>query len=165
MRRCVRLRHRRLNERNTRVKGVQLVLGLVNRDIIFSIKPKYAEQIMTGVKTVELRRRFRNEANVGARAFIYSSTPTKAMVGYATIADVRRLSVHEIWAEYAGRAGITREDFDAYFSGLDQGYVIALTDAHRFTTSVAIGSLRKRFGFRAPQSYRYAGTEYRALIG
>jgi predicted transcriptional regulator len=141
------------------------MLGLVNQDIIFSIKPKYADQIMAGVKTVELRRRFSNEANIGARAFIYSSTPTKAMVGYATIADVRRLSVREIWAEYAGRAGITKNDFDAYFRGLDYGYVIALSDPHRFTRSVAIGYLRERFGFHAPQSYRYAGTEYRALIG
>ena len=76
------------------------MLDLVNRDVIFSIKPKYADQIMEGIKTVELRRRFTNEAPIGARAFIYSSAPAKAMVGYATIADVRLLRIDEIWKQY-----------------------------------------------------------------
>jgi predicted transcriptional regulator len=141
------------------------MLGLVSRDVIFSIKPKYADQIMAGVKTVELRRRFSNAALIGAHAFIYSSTPAKAMIGYATISDVRRMAVREIWAEYANEAGVTRDEFDAYFRGVTHGYVISLRNARRFETHAAMTDLRKRFGFRAPQSYRYAGTEYRALIG
>jgi len=141
------------------------MLGLVNRDVIFSIKPKYADQIMAGVKTVELRRRFSSEVAIGSHAFIYSSTPAKAMVGYATIADVRRLSVARIWAEYAGEAGITRQEFDAYFDGVAHGFVIALRDARRFKRSATMNDLRERFGFRAPQSYQYAGIEYRELIG
>jgi predicted transcriptional regulator len=147
------------------IKGVQLMLGLVDRDVIFSIKPKYADQIMSGAKTVELRRRFSSDVAIGSRAFIYSSTPAKAMVGYATIADVRRLAVSKIWAEYAAQAGVTREEFDAYFEGTTYGFVIALRDARRFERSASMDYLRERFGFRAPQSYRYAGTEYRALIG
>jgi predicted transcriptional regulator len=146
------------------IGGVQLMLGLVSRDVIFSIKPKYADQIMAGAKTIELRRRFSNEALIGARAFIYSSTPAKAMIGYATIGDVRRLSVAEIWDQYSDEAGVTREEFDEYFRGVSEGYAISLRDARRFTTSATINDLRERFGFRAPQSYRYAGTEYRALI-
>lgn len=141
------------------------MLDLGRRDVIFSIKPKYADQIMAGTKTVELRRRFTNEAPIGARAFIYSSTPTKAMVGYATIADVRRLRTEEIWEQYADEMGVSRSEFDQYFCGLAYGYVIALRDPQRFKTSASMDYLRERFGFRAPQSYRYAGTEYRALIG
>jgi predicted transcriptional regulator len=141
------------------------MLDLVNRDVIFSIKPKYVDQIMAGVKTVELRRRFTNEAHIGAWAFIYSSTPTKAMVGYATIADVRRLPIEEIWRQYAYETGISHSELAAYFRGLTHGYVIALRDPQRFKTSATMQYLRERFGFRAPQSYQYAGIEYRALIG
>lgn len=142
-----------------------MALDLSDRDVIFSIKPKYADRIMEGVKTVELRRRFANEAPIGARAFIYSSGPTKAMLGYATIADVRRLRVDEIWKEYADEASVSQAEFDAYFDGLTHGYVITLRDPRRFKKSASISYLRERFGFRAPQSYRYAGIEYRALIG
>jgi predicted transcriptional regulator len=141
------------------------MLGLVSRDVILSIKPKYADQIMAGVKTVELRRRFSNEALIGAHAFIYSSTPAKAMIGYATISDVRRMTVQRIWNQYADEARVTHDEFNAYFRGLKYGYVISLRNAQRFKASAAMNDLRKRFGFRAPQSYRYAGTEYRALIG
>lgn len=144
--------------------GVQLVLDLVNRDVIFSIKPKYADQIMAGIKTVELRRRFTNEAPIGARAFIYSSAPAKAMVGYATIADVRLLRIEEIWKQYRDQTGVSRSEYEAYFHGRTHGYVIALRDPQRFRSSASMDYLRERFGFRAPQSYRYAGTEYRALI-
>ena len=140
------------------------MLDLVNRDVIFSIKPKYADQIMAGKKRVELRRRFTNEATIGACAFIYSSTPTKAMVGYATIADVRRLPVDEIWEQYADQTGVSRQEFESYFRGLSHGYVIALRDPQRLKISASIHYLRERFGFRAPQSYKYAGAEYRALI-
>lgn len=141
------------------------MLGLANRDIIFSIKPNYADKIMSGVKTVELRRRFTNEAPIGARAFIYSTAPTRAMVGYATISDVRRLPIEEIWRRYGDQSGIARAEFEAYFHGLSHGYVIALRNPRRFHISAGIHYLRERFGFRAPQSYGYAGTEYRELTG
>lgn len=141
------------------------MLGLVNRDVILSVKPKYANKIMDGVKTAELRRRFSGEVVIGAHAFIYSSSPTRAMIGYATIADVRHLRVDQIWQLYANQAGVSREEFDAYFLGAKEGYVIELHDVRRFHESVTIEYLRKRFGFRAPQSYQYAGREYRTLIG
>jgi predicted transcriptional regulator len=144
--------------------GLQLMLDPTSRDVIFSIKPEFADQILEGIKTVELRRRFTNVAPIGARAFIYSSRPVKAMVGYATISDVRRLHVSEIWKEYADKAGISHEAFNAYFRGVTHGYVIALCDPKRLQPVATINHLRDQFGFRAPQSYRFAGAEYRALI-
>ena len=141
------------------------MLGLVTRDVILSIKPRYADQIVAGVKTIELRRRFSSEALIGARAFIYSSSPAMAIIGYAVIANVRRMAVQEIWEEYADEAAITREEFNFYFRGLTHGYAISLRDACRLKTSATISDLRERFDFHAPQSYRYVGAEYSALIG
>ncbi len=86
------------------------------------------------------------------------------MVGYATIADVRRLPVDEIWEQYADQTGVSRQEFESYFRGLSHGYVIALRDPQRLKISASIHYLRERFGFRAPRSYKYAGAEYRALI-
>jgi predicted transcriptional regulator len=140
------------------------MLDLVSRDIILSIKPKYADQIMAGAKTIELRRRFSSAVLIGARAFIYSSTPAKALIGYATIADVRRLSVHQIWRLYADESGVSHAEFTAYFKGLTHGYAISLREPRRFRIPPDMQNLRERFGFRAPQSYRYAGIEYSALI-
>jgi hypothetical protein len=39
--------------------GVQLVFDFANQDVLFSVKPTYADKILDGRKTVELRRRLR----------------------------------------------------------------------------------------------------------
>lgn len=85
----------------------QLVLPLLGeesfkpqRDVVLSIKPVYSEKILAGRKTVELRRRFPDSAPSGTLAYIYSSSPVKAMVGTALIRDVLRLPIEQIWTEF-----------------------------------------------------------------
>ena len=140
------------------------MLDFVERNVIFSIKPHYAHKILAGHKTVELRRRFSNEAVVGAVAFIYASSPVQSMLGYARIADVRKLPLKALWKIYGTEACLAKSDFDRYFTGLEHGYVIVLEDVKPLLNSVPADVLKIRFGFRAPQSYRYATTEYCALI-
>ena len=67
------------------------------RDIVISIKPEHARNIMEGRKTVELRRRFAKGAAVGRWMLIYSSSPDKAIVGAAKLENVRRMAVEPLW--------------------------------------------------------------------
>jgi predicted transcriptional regulator len=53
----------------------------IKNDILISIQPEYAEQIMGGCKTVELRRRFVEAVDQDTRLFIYSSNPVGAIIG------------------------------------------------------------------------------------
>ena len=140
------------------------MLGFVGRDVIFSLRPHYAENIVSGAKTVELRRRFAGEAVIGSTAFLYACAPVKAIIGYAEIADVRRLTLEDIWSQYGESACIRRCDFDKYFDGLKCGYAIVLQNAKRLRTMAQAHDLRERFGFRAPQSYSYASQAYGSLI-
>ena len=144
--------------------GVQLVFNFAIQDVLFSIKPRYAEQILNGRKTVELRRRFTNSAVTGAFAFIYSTSPVCELVGYARIQNVLRMSVEDIWRGYREAAGIDRPSFDSYFEGRQEGYVIVLDNPTRLEDGVPIADLRRRFGFVPPQSFRYVTREYHALI-
>ena len=144
--------------------GVQLVFDFANQDVLFSVKPNYAEQILDGRKTVELRRQFTQTEVAGALAFIYSTSPVRKLVGYARITAVRRLCVRNIWREYRDVAGIAKAAFDAYFRGKREGYVIVLETPTRLAQGVSIESLRLRFGFVPPQSFRYVPREYHALI-
>src|SRR5258708_7579220 len=93
------------------------------RDLLVSIRPCYASKILDGQKTVELRRRFPEHNAVGATAFIYSSSPVCAVVGFARIRHVLKLPVSEIWRDYGAAACISKDDFKAYFVGLRHGYV------------------------------------------
>lgn len=140
------------------------MFDFASQDVLFSIKPKYADKILDGHKTVELRRRFTNSEVTGSLAFIYSTSPVRELVGYARIRDVRRLGIREIWREYRDVAGVEKGDFDSYFHGLKEGYVIVLDQPTRLADGVPIAKLRERFGFSPPQSFRYVPREYHAMI-
>src|SRR6185312_5557568 len=110
------------------------------RDFLVSIRPTHVENIATGRKTVELRRRF-SEGAEGAVILIYSTSPTRAIVGSATIAGVRRLSLKALWDQFGEAACVDRSTFDAYFRGLKEGYAILLADVRVFARAVAAADL------------------------
>ncbi|MGO8797704.1 MAG: ASCH domain-containing protein [Roseiarcus sp.] len=139
------------------------MIRTTKRDFLLSIRPLYAEKIVRGQKTVELRRRFSSGAT-GATILIYSTSPTCAIVGSARVSGVLRLKLDGLWEQHGAAACIDRKAFDAYFDGLDSGYAIILRDARPFDTQVAAADLRERFGFVAPQSFMYLRREHYPLL-
>jgi predicted transcriptional regulator len=135
-----------------------------SRDILFSVRPKYASKIIAGTKTVELRRRFPENAVRGSVAVIYSSSPVRAVVGIARIKYVSRLSIAQIWRQYGAAACISKDDLYAYFSGLKFGYAIVLERVHRVRRQLDMAELRLQFGIVPPQSYRYVSGDVVAFL-
>jgi predicted transcriptional regulator len=149
----------------------QLVLPLLGddrfksqRDVVLSIKPIYSEKILEGKKTVELRRRFPVSAPNGALAYIYSTSPVKAMVGTACIRDILKLPVEKIWKEFENTAFISREQFDRYFAGQDHGFAIVFDGVRSFSRPLPLTELREKFGFEPPQSFLYAKHDLRKAL-
>jgi predicted transcriptional regulator len=134
------------------------------RDVVFSIKPEYCDAIIDGRKTVELRRRFPATAPVGTTAFIYATSPTRALLGMAEIGEVHCRAPQAIWDSFADRACITREDFDRYFDGAENGVAIELKRARRLRRPLDLSELRERFNFEPPQSYLYATPKMREAL-
>lgn len=135
-----------------------------HRDVVLSIRPKYTSRIMSGEKTVELRRRFPASAPKGTIAYIYATSPERAMVGFAEISVVQKLNVEEIWRRYADVAFIERADFDSYFEGVEQGFALEFTNVRPFATPLSLSDLRERFGFEPPQSFLYAKQDLRRAL-
>lgn len=141
----------------------QIILSLFSneesrpsRDFVLSIKPKFSSLILKGTKKVELRRRFPTKVSSGALAFIYSTSPEKAMIGTAKIDSVEHLPLDDIWQEYSDEACIEKKDFETYFAGLKDGYVLRVNDARPLPRIVGLEELRERFDFKPPQSFLYA---------
>lgn len=135
-----------------------------HRDVVLSIKPEYSSRIMAGEKKVELRRRFPVSAPKGTLAYIYSTSPERAMVGVAEIAIVRKLSVEDIWNIYSSTACVMRSDFDKYFEGLDSGFALEFARTSPFKKPMPLADLRERFGFEPPQSFLYAKHDFRRAM-
>lgn len=134
------------------------------RDVVLSVKPDYSEKILDGHKTVELRRRFPISAPSGAIAYIYATSPIKAMVGTAEISDVLKLPIEQIWTEFESSASIERNKFDKYFEGLSEGYALLFDEVKSFSRPLPLSELREKFGFEPPQSFLYAKRDLRKAL-
>lgn len=151
--------------------GNQLELPLPNkesgeaqRDIVLSIRPHYTKMILDGHKTIELRRRFSTSILKGSTAFIYSTTPDRAIVGSAEIALVEKLPVATIWKKCGKRASIKKTDFQTYFNGLSEGFAIEFVNVKSLPHPLSLSELRDRFGFEPPQSFLYAKSEIKRAV-
>lgn len=120
--------------------------------ILISIKPEYVRHIFSERKKFEFRKKvagnFRHK-----RIYIYSSSPTKMIVGYFTSTQIIQDSPDKLWKRCKDWAGIEKKDFFEYFADRDIGFALEISNLKRFKTPI---DPRERFpSFTPPQSYYY----------
>lgn len=135
-----------------------------NNSIIFSIHPEFADLIFDGVKTVELRRHMPRNLEKGACMVIYATSPTKCIVGTATVVGIVEHSIGALWKKIGKQSGITHAYFKEYFKDCDVGYGIMLSSASKFETPISLETLRRKVNFTPPQSYMYGSEEFMKVI-
>lgn len=123
--------------------------------VLLSVKPRFAEAILAGSKTVELRRR-----GIGthpeAAVVLYATAPTMAVVGTARVGEVISLSPREAWRTYKHALGINRDEFNAYLAGAASAVLLRLTRPQTLDQPITLQELRSAVSaFHPPQSYRY----------
>lgn len=120
------------------------------QEAIISIHPEFAEAILRGEKTVELRRRIPNTP-VGTRLWIYATRPRAAVVGTAIIEKILRLPPLTIWNTYESQLCISRGAYNSYFKGSNEAIAIFLKEVSRHRP-IFIDELREmKNGFHPPQ--------------
>ncbi len=123
--------------------------------LLLSVRPEYAQKIFGGTKTVELRRILPRIAK-GDLVLVYVSSPVKAVMGAFTVDQVIDQRPEALWRMVEGKAGLTRREFKAYFSGASRGCGIFFTDVLSLQKPVTLQSLRERWpAFQPPQGYCY----------
>ena len=120
-------------------------------DAIISIHPGYAEAILAGEKTVELRRRV-PALLYGSRLWIYATRPTAAVVGFVTIQGVNKADPITIWRQYRHNAGIDLAAFQTYFAGTHEAVAIVLAAAKRVGPITMEQLKTVRDSFHPPQT-------------
>ena len=125
------------------------------RMLILSLKPRFAEAILSGAKTVELRR-VEPKITVPTRALVYATTPWRAMLGTCIVTAVVSDHLATLWEIYGSRTGLQHIEFLRYFTGVEVGAALTLHAAKRFDVQIPLADLRSSLGgFRPPQSFAY----------
>ena len=126
-----------------------------DRMIVVSLKPRFAQAILAGVKTVELRRTV-PKIVIPTRALLYASSPVRALLGTCVITSVRSADLAALWHEYGSRSELPFHEFEQYFEGVDAGTALILSEPQALSRPIPLQDLRaKPRGFRPPQSYAY----------
>ena len=130
-----------------------------DRMVVLSLKPRFAEAILEGAKTVELRRT-EPKIVVPTRALLYAASPVRALVGTCIIISVQPLDLVALWQEHGAGSGLLEREFQEYFEGVDMGTALTLVQPSAFHRQIPLQDLRARpKGFRPPQSFAYVDTE------
>jgi predicted transcriptional regulator len=135
--------------------------------LFVSLKPRFAEMILSGEKTVEIRR-VAPAVVPGARIVLYATSPSMEVVGSATVGALDSASPTALWDRHRDGSGLTRSEFRSYLSGVKQAVAITLDDVCRLSRRIPLAELSGLLwpDFRPPQSWRYLpADDVTALLG
>ena len=134
------------------------------RVMILSLRPRFADAILSGVKTVELRRT-EPKIRVPTLALIYASTPVRALLGTCVVTSVESGHLAALWQVHGAGSGLDHGEFLDYFEGVDAGAALRLASPRRFSRPIPLVELRSMpKGFRPPQSFSYVDAESGSLL-
>lgn len=132
----------------------------MRKAILLSIRPKFAEKIFSGEKTVELRRVYPSIERDDL-AIIYVSSPVKALYGAFKVSNIVKLPINDLWEQVKGKAGISVTEFYDYYKGKTTGVAIFFEEVWQLSVPLTLESIQKLWiGFRPPQSYCYVNSGY-----
>lgn len=126
----------------------------MENSFVLSLKPRWAESILSGQKRIEIRRRF-SPKWVDKTLALYATHPVKSIVGEARVEAVVSGAPGAIWQAYKDDIGCSRREFDDYVQGRDEVFAILLTEARPYRDPVPVSELTGLLGhaLTSPQSY------------
>jgi len=119
--------------------------------IALSIKPVYANAILSGEKTVEFRK---NGIPIEVKTIVlYSTQPEQKIVGYFDIKCCEVAPPSELWEKYGKFGHISFDDFNSYYKGKNWGKCFLVEGVYKFKRSIPLNRC-KSFS-KSPQSFAY----------
>ncbi|GGF28860.1 hypothetical protein GCM10011611_38680 [Aliidongia dinghuensis] len=123
-------------------------------DILISVHPRHVDSMLSGRKTVELRRR-PLKLSAGCRVWIYCTLPRGSVEAIGVVAEVVAAAPSVIWRDYGEQCGITKAEFDAYYEGAGTAYVVVFSLVTKLPSTFALGEIRRHLAsFQPPQFFK-----------
>lgn len=120
------------------------------RPILLPIAPRWAELILRGAKTAEIRRRIPADGAAGRTAALYATSPVSAVVGQVRVhAELsgRRTALWAALLDAGEETCLTLREYAAYTRGADR--------VHALLIDRAVAHPPLRLPGPAPRSWRW----------
>lgn len=118
---------------------------------LYPIKPIYAEQILSGKKKIELRKKLPTK-NI-KYILIYATSPISKIIGYAEVTHMEKFNKFELWEKNSTLLGINKESYFEYYSNCTTACAISLGTAFTFIKPFPISDISPKT--TVPQSFCY----------
>ncbi|WP_149915377.1 ASCH domain-containing protein [Sphingobacterium cavernae] len=129
--------------------------NLMSKFLLISIHEKFVDKILSGEKTIELRKSKPNIAP-GESLIIYTTKPKKAITAIAVINNIISLSPHEMWEKYSDKLGISKDDFDLYYKNSGKAIGIELINVYKLDDAIFLNAIKAIYpNFSPPQTFKY----------
>jgi predicted transcriptional regulator len=119
--------------------------------VILSIKPEFANKIFEGDKKFEFRRSIFKNKNV-SKVIVYASSPISKVIGEFEIGQILHKDLDSLWNETKEFSGISKDYFNEYFIGKENGFALEVKRVKRYKKDLCI---KESFGKVPPQSFTY----------
>ena len=123
-------------------------------DILISVENRHAQSMLSGLKTVELRRRAL-KLLPGTRIWVYTKLP-KGIVELVAIVDAIECDrPANLWTRHRTKVGITLREFEHYFADVALGYAIVFRQVLPVRRNIDLKKLREACSsFQPPQFFK-----------
>src|SRR5947209_8591839 len=108
--------------------------------VLLSIKPEFAEKILSGTKLYEFRRVLFKSKFV-SKIILYASSPVRSVVGEFEVEAILCLSKRRLWRHTRKHSGIKKSHFDQYFQGRGRAFAIKVKRPRRYPVPVPLRNL------------------------
>lgn len=128
------------------------------RLMMISIHPSRVASIVSGDKTIELRRT-RPAVEPGQPVAIYATSPTAAVVATSSITAVETGTPEAIWSRHSAASMIDQDDYNAYFAGATVAVALHLGPIEMLSEHLPLDHMRRDAPFHPPQTWHFLSSE------
>lgn len=127
----------------------------MSKVLLISVKPEFAEKIVNGEKSIELRK-CSPKVSKNDMVIIYSTDPVMAVVGICKVEEIIKMNPTMMWNGHKEKLGIDKKRFMAYYEDSKNAIGIVLKAACRLDQQIQLRVIKKIFPkFSPPQTFRY----------
>ncbi len=128
-------------------------------DILISLSQPYVDHLLSGRKTVELRRRAVNVLP-GTRVWIYAKAPQANFPAVGVVKRIVTAPPAQLWKQFRKDSAVALSDFKEYFVGVNTGCAIVFESVQMLEPMVALTEIRRQARcFQPPQFFKRLSTD------